>query len=331
MSSYKDVLVIAEQSAGELHDLSLELLVEGRRVAEELNSELCAVVLGGDVVHLVQPLAENGADKIYAIEDPLLQSYSGEYYTDALSDLIREVAPKIVLCGATYTGSDLAPRIAAKLKIGLVTNCMNIKLTQNDLLLTKPTHGNRVHTTFSCSSSSQMATLNEGTSRFTSLDKAGKAVVINIASSLDPSKRKVKITDVIQADRETMNLDEADVIVAGGKGVGGADNFKLLDELAEALGGCVAGTRMAVDAGWISSGRLVGQTGSIIRPKLYIACGISGALHHTLGMKDSKKIVAINTDANAPIFRIADVGIVGNLLDILPKMVDQLKEYKTLA
>ncbi|MBT3362170.1 MAG: electron transfer flavoprotein subunit alpha/FixB family protein [Chloroflexi bacterium] len=328
MSIGRDVLVIAEQHEGELHDVSLELLSEGCRVADELQGELCAVVLGNNVGHLTQPLAKHGADKIYSMENPLLVDYSGEFYTDALSDFIGDLTPKIILCGATSVGSDLASRIAARIGIGLVSNCISIKIDQNDLLFTKATHGNQVHTTFKCASQPQIATFEPGALEVKKIGIAKKIETMNVAASLNPDKQKSKVTGTIQTDLTAMDLSEADVIVAGGKGVGSADNFRLLEDLAYALGGCVAGTRMALDAGWIPSDRLVGQTGSIVRPKLYIACGISGALHHTLGMKNSKTVVAINTDANAPIFRIADVGIVGDLLDVIPSIVEQLLELK---
>ncbi|MFC1978411.1 electron transfer flavoprotein subunit alpha/FixB family protein [Chloroflexota bacterium] len=331
MSIAKHFLVIAEQQDGEIRDVSLELLCEGRRIADELQGELCAVVLGNNVGHLTQLLAEYGADKIYSIENPLFADYSGELYTDALSVFIADLNPKIFLCGATSVGSDLAPRLAARLGIGLVSNCISIKMDQNDLLFTKATHGNQVHTTFKCASHCQIATFEPGTFEVKEVDIAKKIETVNVATSLNPDKQKLKVTGTIQTNRISMDLSEADVIVAGGKGVGGASNFRLLEDLADALGGCIAGTRMAVDAGWIPSDRLVGQTGSLVRPKLYIACGISGALHHTLGMKDSKTVVAINTDVNAPIFRIADIGIVGDLIDVITNIVERLRELKALA
>ena len=328
MSIAKDVLVIAEHENGELCDMSLELLGEGRRIADELKGELCIVVLGTSVGHLAQRLAEYGANRIYTIENPLLAEYSVELYTEALSDFMKDVSPRIVLCGASSVGSDLAPRLTARLRTGLVSNCISMKLDQNDLLLTKATHGGQVHTTYKCAAQPPIATFELGAFKAKEVGTIGDVEVVSAVASLDPDKLRNKVIGTIQADHRAMDLSEADVIVAGGMGVGSAANFRLLEDLSDALGGCVAGTRMAVDAGWISSDRLVGQTGSIVRPRLYIACGISGALHHTLGMKGSKTVVAINTDANAPIFRIADMGIVGDVRDVIPDIIEQLRELK---
>ena len=330
MPMYEDILVIAEHRNGEPLDVCLELLEEGRRIADELESKLCAVVLGNDVGNITHTLAEHGADKIYAIKNPLLIDYSGELYTNVLSDLIKDIAPKIILCSATSIGSDLAPRLAARLNIGYISDCIDIKLSQNGLLLTKRTHGNKVYTTYTCSSYSQIVTIEPGILSGKNSAIAGKAEIVTIAADVNADTLTVKNVGTIKADQSAMDLSEADIIVAGGKGVGSAANFRLLEELANALGGCVAGTRMAVDAGWISSDRLVGQTGNFVKPKLYIACGISGAPHHTLGMKDSKRIVAINLDADAPMFKVADVGIVGNLSDIIPTMITQLHKVKAL-
>ena len=331
MISSNNILIIAEQENGELDDVSLELTGAGRYIADELNGELCAVILGNDIGHFIQTLSEYRIDRVYCIENPLLAHYSGELYADALSDFLRNLAPRIILCGATPKGSDLAPRIAARLKIGFVADCVNIKMKQNDLLLTKPTHGNQVHTTLAFTSYSGIATVEPGMFKAQKNNITSEPECKSIEVVLNPDKQRVKIKETIAVDRSKMDLREADVIVAGGKGVGSAENFRLLEQFAEAMSGCVAGTRMAVDAGWIESDRLVGLTGNIVKPKLYVACGLSGALHHTLGMKDAKTVVAINTDANAPIFKLADIGIVGDIFDVIPKIMDQLHNIKALA
>lgn len=328
MPILNDVLVITELEHEDVNDVSLELLGKGRRIADMLGSNMCAAILTDSAGRATQTIANHRVDKIYVIEDPLLSCYSVEFFTDALSDLVRDVAPKIVLFGATAIGCDLAPRLAARLGSGFVSKCISIDLDGDDLLLTKATHGGQVRTTYRCSSQFRIATFEPEILEVRKSDTGEKAEIVKLTTSLNPARQMVNLIDVTRLKSSEMNLDEADVIVAGGKGMGNATNFALLEDLADALGGCVAGTRMAVDAGWISSDRLVGQTGNTVRPKLYVACGISGALHHTLGMKDANKVVAINTDANAPIFKIADMGIVGNVLEVIPNIIEQLQEYK---
>jgi electron transfer flavoprotein alpha subunit len=324
MISSNLILLIAEQENGELTDISFELFGAGRNIADELNGELCAVILGNDIGHLIQTFAEFGIDRVYCIENPLLTHYSAELYTDALSDFLRDLAPRIILCGSTSKSSDLAPRIAARLKIGFVADCVNIRTEQNGLLLTKPTYGNQVHTTLAFTTDYGIATIESGMFKADKIDPPNQLECKSIDIEINPDNQRVKTQGTIPADHSKMDLSEADVIVAGGKGVGSAENFRLLEQFAESMSGCVAGTRMAVDAGWIESDRLVGLTGNTVKPKLYVACGISGALHHTLGMKDAKTVVAINTDANAPIFKLADIGIVGDILDVIPSIMDQL-------
>lgn len=328
MPANKGIWVLAEQREGELQEISLELMGEGRKISDELGEELCAVVLGNNIEGLAAPLAQHGADKIYLIDSPWLASYSGEPYADVLSNLIRDKAPRAVLCGATSIGGDLAPRLAARLKTGLVSNCVALKLGDDGLLLqTKPTYGGKVHSTIICPNARpQIATVGPGILKIKSVNIPEKAEIIKVAPRFSSQRQRTKTAGVIKADPKTIDLSEAEIIVAGGRGVGSAENFKIIEELADVLGGCVAGSRMAVDAGWVPSDKLVGQTGVTVTPRLYVACGISGALHHTLGMKDSRTIVAINTDGNAPIFKLADLGIIGNLLDVVPTIVEQLRE-----
>jgi len=328
MPANKGIWVLAEQREGELQEVSLELMGEGRKISDELGEELCAVVLGNNIEGLAAPLAQHSADKIYLIDSPWLASYSGEPYADVLSNLIRDKAPRAVLCGATSIGGDLAPRLAARLKTGLVSNCVALKLGDDGLLLqTKPTYGGKVHSTIICPNARpQIATVGPGILKIKSVNIPEKAEIIKVVPRFSSQRQRTKTAGVIKADPKTIDLSEAEIIVAGGRGVGSAENFKIIEELADVLGGCVAGSRMAVDAGWVPSDKLVGQTGVTVTPRLYVACGISGALHHTLGMKDSRTIVAINTDGNAPIFKLADLGIIGNLLDVVPTIVEQLRE-----
>ncbi|MFC1951293.1 electron transfer flavoprotein subunit alpha/FixB family protein [Chloroflexota bacterium] len=331
MSNSKGVMVITEWSEERLRDISLALIGEGRRIADELKQELNAVVIGDVGETALAPLGEHGVDKIYHLDNPALVDYSAELYTDAISSLIKDAEPAIVLCGSTAIGKDLCPRLAARLKTGLVSGCISLKLDEDGLLLqTKPTHGNKVHSTIVCSVGRPQIACCESMA-FRVNDGGGyhrRAEILRITPDIHHERKRVRTTGIMTMDPMSIDLAEAEVIVAGGRGVGSAENFRLIEDLAETLGGCVAASRMAVDAGWVSSDKLVGLTGKSVAPRLYIACGISGALHHTLSMKDSGKIIAINNDGNAPIFRIADIGIVGDLKEVIPRIIEQTRQRK---
>ena len=326
MSVEKGVWVLAEQMGGELEEVSLELVSEGRKLADRLGSELCAILVGSNVENLADSLAHHGADKVFLLDSPRLSSYNGELYTQALSALVGEHAPGITLCGATSIGRDLAPRLAAKLGMGLVSDCVIIDLDENGAFqLTTPTHAGKVYTTVICTSDKpQMATLRPGLVEAKLLSAARKAETIKVDPQIKPDEARVKVTGFVKADPKTIDLEEAEVIVAGGGGMGAKENFRLLEELAEVLGGSVAGSRVPVDEGWITIERQVGQTSKTVASQLYIACGISGSIYHTMGMKDCKVIIAINKDRAAPIFKLADVGVVGDVLEVVPALIDQL-------
>ena len=327
MRSERGVWALAEQREGELQEVSLEVMEMAGRIAEELEEELCAVVTGQDIGELGEQLAHYGINKVYILDSPLLATYDGELYTEALSKLIIDRSPWIFLCSATSKSRDLAPRLAARLGTGLVSDCVALDLDENGLLLqTKLICSDRVQSTVVCPiRRPQMATLRLGfiEAKSSAPRKAEGVEVIKVSPQLSV-ERHYRPAGFIKADPKTMNITEAEIVVAGGRGVRSAENWLLLKELADVLGGCLAGSRMAVDAGWVASDRQVGQTGKIVTPKLYIACGISGALHHTLGMKGSKTIVAINKDPNAPIFKLADIGIVGDLTEVIPAIINQL-------
>jgi electron transfer flavoprotein alpha subunit len=327
MSSDKSVWVLAEQSEGKLIDVSLEALSCGRRLADDLGGRVGAVVVGSDGQELIETLASYGADKVYLLQSHLLSEYHAELYVKALSKLIEEDKPEILLCGATSAGRDLAPRLAARLRTGLISECIGLALNEEGLLLgTKLTHGGRVSSTIVCSASKpQMATVKPGVMSIGRPDAARKAEVAIITPELSRSDCRTSIKGVVKADPAKISLDEADVIVSGGKGVGDLENFKLLDELAKYLGGSVAGSLGAVDEGWLPRKKLVGQTGTTVTPKLYIACGISGSLYHVLGMRDSEFVIAINQDPNAPIFKVADMSIIGDVAEVLPAIINQLR------
>jgi len=300
-------------------------------ISRELNEELCAVALGYQLDLLASQLGQCGADKAYLIDNQALGEYSPETYVEALSLVIRDMMPKLVIFGATSFGNDLAPRLAARYETGLVSNCISLKLGKDRVLhKTKRTNDGRIISTFICvGDDPQMATVDPDildTGKVTPPGDQPEVPISKITGETRISKRITKIIGVVRADPESIGLEEFEVIVAGGRGVGGTANFHILEELAKLLGGCVAGSRGAVDAGWIPPEKLIGLTGAMVAPRLYIACGISGELHHTLGMKNSRYVVAINTDKNAPIFKIADLCIVGDLHDIVPRIMEKLRE-----
>ena len=333
MSSDKDIWVFIELQEGEIRDVSLELLSEAGRIADKVGERACAVVIGSDIQGQADRLAHYGADKICVIEHPSCQSYSAELYTQILAALVREQKPKIVLCGATAIGKDLAPRLAAKLQTGLGSDCTNLDWTEEGLLAqTKPAYGGRVSATIICPKTSpQIVTVRPGVMEMEKPNPSLKAEVIRVTPQIGGVEPRSRVVDFIRADPRTISLSEADIIVAGGGGFSSRENFQLIEELAEVLGGTVGASRVPVDEGWVTFDKQIGQTGKTVEPSLYIACGISGTIYHTMGMKDSKVIVAINKDRNAPIFKLADMGIVGDLLEVVPAIISLLRERSTHA
>lgn len=326
MSGGKSVWVLAEQSEGQLKDISFEVLSCGRQLADDLGGQVNAVAVGSNSRELAETLASYGADKVYLLHSPLLLEYSAELYVEALSKLFQDESPEVVLCGAALMGRDLSPRLAARLKTGLISECISLALNQEGLLLgTKLTHGGRISSTIICPASKpQMATVKPGGMTVAKPDINRKAEVIVITSELSQREPRISVKGVARADPEKIGLDEADVIVAGGKGVASRENFQLLEQIARHLGGVVAGSLGAIDEGWLPRRKLVGQTGTTVAPKLYIACGISGSLYHVLGMRDSEFVIAINKDRNAPIFKVADMGIIGDVVEVTSAIIDRL-------
>ncbi len=329
MPSKGGVWVLAEQREGRLQEVSLELVSEGRKLADKLGEQLGAVIVGSDIAELAQPLVHLGADKVWLLDSPLLATYCPEFYTDALAHLIEANHPTIVLSGDTSIGQDLAPRLAARLKTGLVTECTALSLDQEGLVVpTKPSYeGKASSTVVYLKARPQMATVKPGIMDTGTPDPSLTAEVVKLTPECR-SKLKTKVGGFIKADPKTVSLNEVESIVAGGGGVGSADNWRLIEELAEELGASVAASRIAVDAEWVTSDKQVGQTGKTVSPRLYIACGISGAIQHTMGMKDAKLIIAINKDRNAQIFKLADVGVVGDLMETVPAIIQLLRELK---
>lgn len=328
ISSAQRVWVLIEQQDEALQDGALELVGEGRNIADKLKAELTAITLGNISGEQAEPIAHHGANRILSIEHPALSHYSVETYSQILSDVIEKHSPDVVLAVHSVNGADLTCRVAARLETGLVTACDRVDVSSEKLLVpVKPIYGGKAAATFCCPTSKpQMATLNLDALELKTPDTSLTAELVNMKASLEPEEPQTQIVGFIPGDPRSMDLTEADVVIAGGRGLGSQENFKLVHELADVLGGSVGATRMAVDDEWINRERQVGLTGKTVRPKLFVACGISGAIQHTMGMKDSKVIIAINTDRNAPIFKIADVGVVGDVLEVMPALTAQLRE-----
>ncbi|NRY59206.1 electron transfer flavoprotein alpha subunit [Clostridium beijerinckii] len=331
IADYKGVWVFAEQREGELQKVSLELLGEGRRIADELGVNLTALLLGSNIEGLAKTLAEHGADEVLVADDKNLEHYTTDAYTKVICDLANERKPGILFVGATFIGRDLGPRIAARLSTGLTADCtsIDVDVTNGDLLATRPAFGGNLMATIACPEHRpQMATVRPGVFAKITTDPS-KCKIEKVDVKLADSDVRTKVLETIKAKKDIVDIAEADFIVSGGRGVGNKENFQLLKELAEALGGTVAGSRAAVEKGWIDGAYQVGQTGKTVRPQIYIACGISGAIQHVAGMQDSDLIIAVNKDDSAPIMKIADYAIVGDLTKVVPELIAQVNEIKS--
>ena len=331
-SQYKNIWVFAEQYEGAVHPVVIELLGEGKKLAKDLGVELCALLLGGDTIEKeTKELIECGADKVYLAIAPELKNYTTLPYSTIISDMIRQYKPEIVLFGATTTGRDLASRVAARINAGLTADCTGLAIDKETKLLmqTRPAFGGNIMATIICKNHRpQMSTVRPKVFKKATPDHSRKGQVIRSTPKIDQSDLLVRIVDIIKDATSKVNLAEAEIIVSGGRGIQAPENFKLIEELAGVIGGAVGASRATVDAGWISSHHQVGQTGKTVCPKLYIAVGISGAIQHLAGMGSSDIIVAINKDPDAPIFKVATYGIVGDLFDVVPKLTRKLKEVR---
>ena len=330
IADYKGVWVFAEQREGELQKVSLELLGEGRKIADKLGVKLTALLLGNNVKSLSDTLGRHGADEVLVVENTLLKHYTTDGYTKVICDLANDRKPGIIFIGATFIGRDLGPRVAARLSTGLTADCtvLDVDVEKADLLATRPAFGGNLMATIACPDHRpQMATVRPGV--FTKLpDEERNFTVEEVEVKIEDSDIRTKIIEIVKEAKEIVDISEANFIVSGGRGVGSKENFAILEELAEALGGTVAGSRAAVENGWIERDYQVGQTGKTVRPTIYIACGISGAIQHVAGMQESDMIIAINKDATAPIMQTADYAIVGDLFKVIPEMTAQIKAIK---
>lgn len=324
-SDYLGVWVLAETEAGELDPVTLELLGAARGLAEVLNQEVGVVLLGYEVANHVEKLSQYGGQNIYLAEHEILQRFQTETYSEVIADLVTAYKPNIFLIGATGRGRELAPRLARRLKAGLTADCTALEIAADEkiLLQTRPAFGGNIMATIANRySRPQMATVRPGVMT-AALGAVTDVKVINHPVK-DPGKPVAVLLEAVNEAKRKIRLGDAKIIVAGGRGTGGKPGFALLDKLAEKISAEVAGTRIAVEEGWLPVERQVGQTGQTVRPELYIACGISGAVQHRAGMSDSRYIIAINRDPEAPIFAVADWGIVGDLNQVIPEMLAQI-------
>ena len=324
LSAYKGVMVYAEQYAGKVKKISFELLSEGRKLADELGVKLYAAIAGEGVAGAKADLFAYGADEVLVMEDEELAEYRTEPYTYAVTEMINIVKPEIVLIGASVQGRDLAPRLAGRIHTGLTADCTGLSIDEDgNLKQTRPAFGgNIVAESVTKNHRPQMATVRPGVMKLAAPDYSRTGETVTVQYNND-KKVRTTIKRIAKTVKEAVNLQDAEVIVAGGRGLGNAEGFELLKKLADVFGGAVGASRGAVYAGWIDADHQVGQTGKTVRPKIYIACGISGAIQHIVGMQNSDVIIAINTDAKAPIFDIADYGIEGDLYKVIPAMIEE--------
>jgi len=325
-----DILVFAEQRNGEFRRVSFEAISEARRLADRLGVKVHSVLIGENVNPLAQELISYGADYVYVAEHPRLAKYSGEAYRDILMDVITRVNPEIILFGSTPMGRDLVPRIAAKLGVSAASEVTEIMLGPNGLRVKRPIHMGKVVGTFRFNAKPYIIVIRPNTFPAKKLE-GRKGEIIKIEAEKHLKGARDFVVEFVPSERKVMDLTEAPVIVSGGRGMGGPEAFKMLWELAELLGGTVGASRAAVDAGWMPHDRQVGLTGRIVSPNLYIAVGISGQIQHKVGCINSKVIVAINKDPEAPIFEFADYGIVGDLFEVVPRLIEEIKKFKGLS
>lgn len=357
LSDYKHVWVFAEQRNGKLMNVALELIGEGHRLAKEISedTQVCALLVGDGIDHLAKECFEHGAEKVYMIQDPLLKNFTTDGYTKVITDAIREYKPEIVLYGATHIGRDLAPRVAARCDTGLTADCtrLDVKVSSyiefanknttldtstldpNDpstgIKQTRPAFGGNLMATIVCPRTRpQMSTVRPGVMSKRERVEGATGEVVEFKPTISKSDIRIELVDIVKHAKEMVSLTDADIICSGGRGLGDASGFELIKEFADKVGGVVGSSRAAVDAGWIDHSHQVGQTGTTVKPTIYFACGISGAIQHLAGMQSSDIIVAINKDPDAPIFEIADYGIVGDLYKVIPQIIAEWDKAEEL-
>ncbi len=345
LEEYKGVYVFAQQVDNEVSSIALELIGKGKDLAKDLNTTVTAVLVGSNVMGLTEILGEYGADRVIVVDDPELKEYRTEPYTHALASVIEKYKPDVFLIGATAIGRDLGPRVCARIHTGLTADCTQLDIgdfplvptpgkeqKHNQLLMTRPAFGGNTIATIACPEfRPQMATVRPGVMQKLPREAGRKAEIEEFNPGFVPNEKYVEIMKVVKAVSNVADIMDAKILVSGGRGVGSPENFKILDELAEAIGGTVSCSRAVVDAGWKPKDLQVGQTGKTVRPHVYFAIGISGAIQHVAGMEESDIIIAINKDESAPIFDVADYGVVGDLNKIVPVLTQKIKEAKAAA
>lgn len=343
LDAFQGVYIFAQQVDNQLDGIALELLGKGKELANDLGTELTAVLVGSEVGPLTDALGEYGADRVIVVDDPELKVYRTEPYAHALASVITTYKPDVFLVGATAIGRDLAPRVSARVHTGLTADCTKLEIgdfplnplpnkpqKHNQLLMTRPAFGGNTIATIACPEHRpQMATVRPGVMQKLAPVPGRKAQIETFNPGFVPNDCYVEILDVVKAVTDTVDIMDAKILVSGGRGVGSPENFKLLDDLADAIGGTVSCSRAVVDAGWKPKALQVGQTGKTVRPSVYFAIGISGAIQHLAGMEDSDLIIAINKDESASIFDVADYGIVGDLNKIVPLLTEKIRAAKT--
>ncbi|MRM88530.1 electron transfer flavoprotein subunit alpha/FixB family protein [Faecalicatena contorta] len=339
LEDYKGVYVFAQQVDNVLSGIAFELLGKAKDLAADLETDVTAVLVGYGIKELADSLAAYGADKVIVVDDPELKDYRTEPYTHALSSVIQKYKPEIMLVGATAIGRDLGPKVSARVATGLTADCTQLEIgdfpinpvpgkeqKHNQLLMTRPAFGGNTIATIACPDNRpQMATVRPGVMQKIQRINGAKADVEEFNPGFIPNQQYVEIMDIVKTVTDTVDIMDAKILVSGGRGVGSPENFKILEDLARAVGGEVSCSRAVVDAGWKPKDLQVGQTGKTVRPNLYFAIGISGAIQHVAGMEESDIIIAINKDELAPIFEVADYGIVGDLNKIVPLLTEQIK------
>lgn len=332
----KDLWVFIETTdEGHAKNVGLELLGAGKPLAAKQGGQLVAIVIGNNVDPAVKAASSHGADKVIVVEGPEFQHYTTDAYANAMYELVEKYAPTSILIGATNNGRDMGPRLSCRLKTGLTADCTNLAIDEEsgNVAWTRPAFGGNLMATILCPDNRpQIGTVRPGVFKKSEPDEAHKAEIVKEDIHVAPDKIRTKLLETIsEVAGELVDLEGAEIIVSGGRGVGGPDGFKPIKELADAIGGVVGASRAAVDSGWIDHSHQVGQTGKTVGPKIYIACGISGAIQHLAGMSGSKTIIAINKDETAPIFNIADYGVVGDLFEVVPTLTAEIKKLKGIS
>lgn len=331
LSQYKGVWVFAEQRDNKIMPVAIELLGEGKKLADEIGTKLCAIVCGSNIESLTEELIAYGADKVYVADYPELATYTTDGYTKVIMEAIEKYKPEIVLLGATHIGRDLGPCLAVKANTGLTADCTKLEIDPVDKKIkqTRPAFGGNLMATIVCPNHRpQMSTVRPGVMEKAVYNPSHTGEVVKLEAQFQEGDIRTKVIEVIKTLHDVVSLTDAEVIVSGGRGLGNAEGFELLKQLADKLGGTIAASRASVDAGWIDHSYQIGQTGTTVKPKIYFACGISGAIQHIAGMKDSGCIIAINKNETAPIFDVADMGIVGDLYQVIPAIIEELDKQE---